>query len=212
MLLQLVLGLVLVSQQSHNVSLHEFTGTTQISRDNMDIRENQRYFTREIRHLHERNMELEQALRDKTLIIDRLQSRLDQINESLTLNTVKIVDLESRRGPRFQQVIRSYYGTLLWKIESYQRKRQAAVDGEVTSLFSPPFYSRPFGYKMCAKIYMNGDGCGKGSHLSLFFVLMRGESISMGARLKEGHSNLSLFSQKATTTLFKLGHFRRRSP
>ena len=124
---------------------------------------------------------------------DRLQ-RLDQIVESLSLTAVKI------------------NGTLIWKIESYQRKRQAAVDGEVTSLYSPPFDSALFGYKMCAKIYMNGDGSGKGSHLSLFFVLMRGESISMGARLKEGHSNLSLFSQKATTTLFKLGHFRRRSP
>ena len=26
---------------------------------------------------------------------------------------------------------------------------------------------------MCARIYLNGDGMGKGSHISLFFVVMR---------------------------------------
>ena len=30
------------------------------------------------------------------------------------------------------------------------------------------------GYKMCARIYLNGDGMGNNSHLSLFFVVMRG--------------------------------------
>lgn len=31
------------------------------------------------------------------------------------------------------------------------------------------------GYKMCARIYPNGDGMGKGTHVSLFFVVMRGQ-------------------------------------
>ncbi|XP_028994778.1 TNF receptor-associated factor 3 isoform X2 [Betta splendens] len=38
-----------------------------------------------------------------------------------------------------------------------------------------PFYTGYFGYKMCARVYLNGDGMGKGTHLSLFFVVMRGE-------------------------------------
>lgn len=29
---------------------------------------------------------------------------------------------------------------------------------------------------MCLRIYLNGDGTGRGSHLSLFFVVMRGHS------------------------------------
>jgi len=28
---------------------------------------------------------------------------------------------------------------------------------------------------MCARIYLNGDGQGKGTHISLFFVVMKGE-------------------------------------
>ena len=38
------------------------------------------------------------------------------------------------------------------------------------------FYTSKYGYKMCLRIYLNGDGTGRGSHLSLFFVVMRGHS------------------------------------
>ena len=34
---------------------------------------------------------------------------------------------------------------------------------------------RVTGYKICGRIYLNGDGIGKGTHVSLFFVLMRGD-------------------------------------
>ena len=30
------------------------------------------------------------------------------------------------------------------------------------------------GYKMCGRLYLHGDGIGKGSHVSLYFVLMKG--------------------------------------
>ena len=43
------------------------------------------------------------------------------------------------------------------------------------SLYSQPFYTDRYGCKMCGRVYLNGDGMGKGTHLSLFFVLMRGE-------------------------------------
>ena len=149
------------------------------TRTNGDISEMKiklRELTSDCSNLRERNMGLERELRDKMSIIDRLQSRLDQIDESLALNTVKITDMESQRGPRSQQaIIHSHNGTLLWKIESYQRKRQDAINGVKTALYSPPFYSAQFGFKMCGKIYMNGDGFGKGTHLSLFFVVMRGD-------------------------------------
>ena len=125
--------------------------------------------------LRERNANLEREMRDKLATIDRLRRRMDQIDESLALNTVKITDLESQRSPRAQQKIHSYNGTLLWKIEGYQRKRQDAINGVKTALYSPPFYSSQYGYKMCAKLYLNGDGFGKGSHLSLFFVVMKGD-------------------------------------
>ena len=40
---------------------------------------------------------------------------------------------------------------------------------------SPPFYTHPHGYKMCLHVYVNGCCDGKGTHLSVFVALMRGE-------------------------------------
>ena len=68
----------------------------------------------------------------------------------------------------------TYNGVLLWKIDDFGRRRKEAVDGVTMSLYSIPFYTSRHGYKMCARVYLNGDGMGKGTHLSLFFVVMKG--------------------------------------
>ncbi|XP_046855649.1 TNF receptor-associated factor 2-like [Xenia sp. Carnegie-2017] len=132
----------------------------------------------EISLMRDRISTLEQQLRDNSSTIIRFRERLDQNDESLARNTVKITDLESQRGSRTlgsNHSIHSYNGTLLWKIDNFNRKRQDAINGIKTALYSPPFYSSENGYKMCGKIYMNGDGFGKGTHLALFFVVMKGD-------------------------------------
>ncbi|CAF3251887.1 unnamed protein product, partial [Rotaria sp. Silwood2] len=42
-----------------------------------------------------------------------------------------------------------------------------------TSIYSSPFYSSSTGYKMRARLYLNGDGNARRTHMSFFFVLMR---------------------------------------
>lgn len=69
----------------------------------------------------------------------------------------------------------SYDGWMIWKITNYQRRKNDAKDGRTLSLYSQPFFTAPFGYRMCARVYLNGDGMGKGTHMSLFFVIMRSE-------------------------------------
>nr|QNG39869.1 tumor necrosis factor receptor associated factor 3B [Andrias davidianus] len=73
----------------------------------------------------------------------------------------------------------SYDGKLVWKISDYSRRKQEAACGKTASLYSQPFYTSAAGYKMCARVYLNGDGIGKGTHLSAFFVLMKGEFDSL---------------------------------
>ena len=63
----------------------------------------------------------------------------------------------------------------MWKISNFAQQRQDAVSGRRTSFYSPSFYTGRYGYKMCARIYLNGDGMGRGTHISLFFVLIRSE-------------------------------------
>ena len=41
--------------------------------------------------------------------------------------------------------------------------------------FPPPFYTHPNSYKVCLLVYVNGDGLGKGTHLSVHVCLMWGE-------------------------------------
>ena len=41
--------------------------------------------------------------------------------------------------------------------------------------YSEPFYTHPFGYKMCLKVSAGGIGDGKGTHLPMAACLMRGE-------------------------------------
>ncbi len=69
----------------------------------------------------------------------------------------------------------SYDGTFIWKIPEIGRRKREAVTGKTVSLYSAPLYTSRHGYKICLRLYMNGDGTGKGTHLSFFVTLMRGE-------------------------------------
>ena len=42
--------------------------------------------------------------------------------------------------------------------------------------YSPPFYTSTDGYKLQMKVHANGSGRGKGTHVSLFVCLMKGEN------------------------------------
>ena len=71
--------------------------------------------------------------------------------------------------------VKTTNGILIWKIPDIRRRYRDAIDRRTISLYSPPFYTSPHGYRMCIRTYLNGDGIGKGTHISLFFVIMRSE-------------------------------------
>ena len=103
--------------------------------------------------------------------VDTLHSRVVELEHSVDRALSSCLDQELR----IQLVERvTYNGVLLWKIDEFERRRKEAVDGITLSLYSTPFYTSRHSYKMCARIYLNGDGLGKGTHLSFFFVMMRG--------------------------------------
>ena len=43
-------------------------------------------------------------------------------------------------------------------------------------LYTDPFYTAQGGYKMALSVYPNGHGLGKGTHISAFIYLMKGEN------------------------------------
>ena len=132
--------------------------------------------------LLESNRSIEKANRDvgnvRRLVetvqetVRRVERRIESIEHTLALRNVTLADLEEYVR---QQEFSSYDGKLLWKITEFARRRNEAVSGQQVSFFSPCFYTSRYGYKMCARIYLNGDGMGRGTHISVFFVVLRGQ-------------------------------------
>ena len=103
--------------------------------------------------------------------LDSLQSKIGDVDDALSRCMSSNLDQELR----LQLLERATYnGVLLWKIDDFERRRKEAVEGMTLSLYSTPFYTNRHGYKMCARVYLNGDGLGKNTHLSFFFVIMKG--------------------------------------
>lgn len=115
---------------------------------------------------------LETQVRNANDEIRKLQRRMESLEHTLSLRNIVTADLEEYVR---QKEFSSYDGVLIWKITDFNRRRNEAITGRQVSIYSPCFYTSRHGYKMCVRIYLNGDGTGKGTHISLFFVVMRGE-------------------------------------
>ena len=96
--------------------------------------------------------------------IKQLEAKLHMKEVIIAEHALKISNLENT----------VYDGNLMWRIPEWNKKRREAVSGQCTSIYSTAFYTSRSGYKMCVRLYPNGDGMGKGTHVSIFFVIMRG--------------------------------------
>ena len=66
-------------------------------------------------------------------------------------------------------------GHLIWRINDFENRTNNAIIGKVRALQSAPCFTGKYGYKFCLRLYLNGDGMGRGTHLSLFLVIMKSE-------------------------------------
>ncbi|XP_045186960.2 TNF receptor-associated factor 2-like isoform X2 [Mercenaria mercenaria] len=114
---------------------------------------------------------LERHRREMETQIEQNQNKIRSLERSLALKDMTMAELELKAQ---SMEAASYDGTFMWRVHDFNKKHQDALHGRTISIYSPPFYTTRRGYKMCARLYPNGDGMGKGSHLSLFFVVMRG--------------------------------------
>ena len=111
--------------------------------------------------------------------VDMQQTQIAKVNESLQTMQSSLtryaVAMDEVRLRQDVLDVKTTHGILVWKIPDIRRRYRDATERRTISLYSPPFYTSPHGYRMCIRTYLNGDGIGKGTHLSLFFVLMRSE-------------------------------------
>ena len=66
-------------------------------------------------------------------------------------------------------------GSIIWRIIGVADKMRDAQTERQTSVYSPAFYTSASGYKFCIRLYLNGDGTARGTHISIFLVILRGE-------------------------------------
>ena len=76
-------------------------------------------------------------------------------------------------------------------VESWSWGIEEAYTGETLSVYNPPLFTSLHGYRMCLRLYLDGDGQGKGMHVSLFLVIM-----------KLDYDDLLLWPFKQKVTLF----------
>lgn len=76
--------------------------------------------------------------------------------------------LMSQKDELVETRSRAACGEFVWKIESFTRKLMDAKSGRASEpLISEPFYTHSHGYKMCAGIWLNGIGTGRGRYISV---------------------------------------------
>ena len=102
----------------------------------------------------------------------RLGDNVQVMQENFTQFSIALDELRLRQDVL---EVKTTNGVFIWKIPDIRRRYHDAVDRKTISLYSPPFYTSPHGYRMCVRVYLNGDGIGKGTHISVFFVLMKSE-------------------------------------
>lgn len=121
------------------------------------------------------------------------EKRIRLLEEALALKDAALAD-QSMRLEMMESI--SYDGIFVWKISDFNKKKMEAISGLQRGIYSPYFFTSRFGYKICARIHLNGNGKGKGRYVSLFLVIMRSQNDPF----------LSWpFKQKVTLTLLDQG-------
>ena len=118
----------------------------------------------------ERSLKVELAKKDEE--VTSLKASVTKLEKLLRSKNSEIEDRDFRLSLIENS---SYDGNMVWKIPQFSQRMTDAENGKYTSIFSLPFYTSRYGFKMCLRLYILGDGIGKNTHMSLFFVIMKGE-------------------------------------
>ena len=107
---------------------------------------------------------------ENTETVGTLQTAVDQCTKATTQVSGMVNEVVLK-----VLAVRNINGILIWKVNEVEKRIEEAKTGKILSLCSPPFFTSLHGYQMCLRLYLNGDGQGKGTHVSLFLVIMKSD-------------------------------------
>ena len=105
------------------------------------------------------------AINERNTILNNLQIKQQQIQK----------EIDSVKQMLDENEYVSTDGTCIWRVDHVAERMSDAQSERQPSIFSPIFYSAPNGYKMRARLYLHGDGSARRTHISLFFLLLKGD-------------------------------------
>ena len=148
---------------------------------------------REITKAVQKQRSLTRSLNDKAVELEartkHIEAKLKEIPELFRrLEADKALDVAKKRiknwhcdevKPMTNRLAKlkmtSGEGKLLWKIPDFSMRVNEACSGRNEAICSPPFYTSSHGYKMYLKLYLLGKGTGRSSHMSLYYIVTKGE-------------------------------------
>jgi len=158
-----------------------------VVKDNLNLKQMVADLSKKLSHEQEESRQkYNELLQSISLLAERIQKEkitnqrikscgngpTDKVVQLVENNTESISDLDLR----FQLHENSTTdGHLIWKINQFQSRLTDAITGKVRALHSAPCFTSKYGYKFCLRLYLHGDGMGRGTHLSLFLVIMKSE-------------------------------------
>ncbi|XP_031719139.1 TNF receptor-associated factor 5 [Anarrhichthys ocellatus] len=169
------------NSREHIVSAAQRTLSRQedvLSTVQLDVQQVSRGLGPGLEELEELRKSLDAMLQEVSAA-EALREHLGALEENLKQHS-GLLDLHAAQLCRNEQHLQelqatSYNGKLIWKIEDFKSRREAEVNGQQPCLSSVPFHTGTCGYKMASRVYLNGDGEGRETHLSLYVVLMPGD-------------------------------------
>ena len=102
---------------------------------------------------------------------ERFEKTTRNLDEKFEETTAKLKE----KVIALENTLMQYSEEHTWKISDFSEILRQAKSGERTIIDSTPFYTGEYGYKFKIRLYPNGIGMGKNTHLSVFFILMKGD-------------------------------------
>ena len=104
--------------------------------------------------------------------IEELKSKVSGMNDRNQDLSKLVADMDLKIQLQENKTLN---GELIWKIDKVDFRMTQARSGKVVTLHSAPCYTKQYEYKYCTRLYLQGDGMGRSTHVSLFFVVMKSE-------------------------------------
>jgi len=108
-------------------------------------------------------------------LVDGNHQHTRSMFELIRSQRLQIVDLQRR----VDEMTVNSNGKLLWRIDNFSTRLQQAQLDQQVELKSPCFCTHQHGYKMQLSAFLNGNGSGLNSHLSLYIRVVPGEYDSL---------------------------------